>query len=169
MSERKKTCGNCAGRIESLIYKDRCDITEEVIEDMSTTCDDWEPNNEVLREMQDDGLKALRKERDTYKADVDILEDKIVKAEQERDAARDQFLKSLERESEIEKELDAARKMLRLAAYFANDKCPDEFQSACPLKHSSCEDCWIDSWQREVKIGNGRCKECENQGIAKTQ
>ncbi|WP_319403160.1 hypothetical protein [uncultured Anaeromusa sp.] len=73
MSEYKKTCGNCAGRVESIIYKDRCDITEEVIEDLSATCDDWEPNNEVLREMQDDELKALRKERDAALAQVAVL------------------------------------------------------------------------------------------------
>lgn len=141
MSEFKKTCANCAGRFPMLVGKDCCDMTNKRIEDDSAVCDAWEVNNNVLVKIQATENAKLKK----------------------------QLKKSLEREAAIEKELDAARKMLRLAAYFANDKCPDEFQGACPHKHSSCEDCWIDSWQREVKSGNGRCKECENQGIAKTQ
>ena len=41
--------------------------------------------------------------------------------------------------------------MLMLAAYYCNDKCPEEFQGACPHKHVSCSDCWIDYWEREVR------------------
>ena len=80
MSEWKKTCGNCAGRIESLIYKDRCDITQEVIEDMSATCDDWEADRETRINSLETNLVAaviqlvkVNEERDALQAQVAVL------------------------------------------------------------------------------------------------
>ena len=80
MSECKKTCGNCAGRIESLIYKDRCDITQEVIEDMSATCDDWEADRETRINSLETNLVAavsqlakVNEERDELQAQVAVL------------------------------------------------------------------------------------------------
>ena len=70
MSECKKTCGNCAGRIESILSKDRCDMTRNTIENYSNTCNHWEPNRETKVVMQKDELKALRKERDELQAQV---------------------------------------------------------------------------------------------------
>ena len=80
MSECKKTCGNCAGRIESFIYKDRCDITQEVIEDMSATCDDWEADRETIINSLETNLVAavsqlakVNEERDELQAQVAVL------------------------------------------------------------------------------------------------
>lgn len=80
MSECKQTCGNCAGRIESLIYKDRCDITEEVIEDMSATCDDWEADRKTRINSLEINLVAavsqlakVNEERDALQAQVAVL------------------------------------------------------------------------------------------------
>ena len=73
MSECKKTCGNCAGRIESILSKDRCDMTRNTIENYSNTCNHWEPNRETKVVMQKDELKALRKERDELQAQVAVL------------------------------------------------------------------------------------------------
>ena len=80
MSECKKICGNCAGRIESLIYKDRCDITQEVIEDMSATCDDWEADRETRINSLEINLVAavsqlakVNEERDALQAQVAVL------------------------------------------------------------------------------------------------
>ena len=73
MSECKKTCGNCAGRIESILSKDRCDMTNNPIEDYSSTCDNWEPNRETEIVMQKDELKSLRQERDELQEQVAVL------------------------------------------------------------------------------------------------
>ena len=73
MSECKKTCGNCAGRIESILSKDRCDMTRNTIENYSNTCNHWEPNRETEIVMQKDELKTLRQERDELQAQVAVL------------------------------------------------------------------------------------------------
>ena len=73
MSECKKTCGNCAGLIRSVLSKDRCDMTKKPIENYSSTCKDWEPNRDTEVVMQKDELKALRKERDELQAQVAVL------------------------------------------------------------------------------------------------
>lgn len=73
MSECKKTCGNCAGRIESILSKDRCDMTNKPIEDYSNTCNHWEPNRETEIVMQKYELKSLRQERDALQAQVALL------------------------------------------------------------------------------------------------
>ena len=73
MSECKKTCGNCAGRIESILSKDRCDMTNKPIENYSSTCKDWEPNRETEIVMQKYELKSLRQERDELQAQVAVL------------------------------------------------------------------------------------------------
>ena len=80
MSECKKTCGNCAGRIESILSKDRCDITQEVIEDMSATCDDWEADRETRINSLETNLVAaviqlakVNEERDELQAQVVVL------------------------------------------------------------------------------------------------
>ena len=73
MSECKKTCGNCAGLIRSVLSKDRCDMTSKPIENYSYTCKDWEPNRETEIVMQKDELKSLRQERDELKAQVAVL------------------------------------------------------------------------------------------------
>lgn len=73
MSECKKTCGNCAGRIESILSKDRCDMTRNTIENYSNTCNHWEPNRETEIVMQKDELKSLRQERDSLQAQVAVL------------------------------------------------------------------------------------------------
>ena len=73
MSECKKTCGNCAGRIESILSKDRCDMTRNTIENYSNTCNHWEPNRETERVMQKYELKSLRQERDELQAQVAVL------------------------------------------------------------------------------------------------
>ena len=73
MSECKKTCGNCAGRIESILSKDRCDMTRNTIENYSNTCNHWEPNRETEIVMQKYELKSLRQERDELKAQVAVL------------------------------------------------------------------------------------------------
>ena len=70
MSECKKTCGNCAGRIESILSKDRCDMTRNTIENYSNTCNHWEPNRETEIVMQKYELKSLRQERDELQAQV---------------------------------------------------------------------------------------------------
>ena len=73
MSECKKTCGNCAGLIRSVLSKDRCDMTNKPIENYSSTCKDWEPNRDTEVVMQKDELKSLRKERDELQAQVAVL------------------------------------------------------------------------------------------------
>lgn len=73
MSECKKTCGNCAGRIESILSKDRCDMTRNTIENYSNTCNHWEPNRETEIVMQKDELKSLRQERDSLQEQVAVL------------------------------------------------------------------------------------------------
>ena len=73
MSECKKTCGNCAGRIESILSKDRCDMTRNTIENYSHTCNHWEPNRETEIVMQKYELKSLRQERDALQAHVAVL------------------------------------------------------------------------------------------------
>ena len=70
MSECKKTCGNCAGRIKSILSKDRCDMTRNTIENYSNTCNHWEPNRETEIVMQKYELKSLRQERDELQAQV---------------------------------------------------------------------------------------------------
>ena len=81
MSECKKTCGNCAGLIRSVLSKDRCDITRNTIENYSSTCKDWEPNRDTEVVMQKDELKSLRKERDELQAQVKERELAIEKVE----------------------------------------------------------------------------------------
>ena len=73
MIECKKTCGNCAGLIRSVLSKDRCDMTNKPIENYSSTCKDWEPNRDTEVVMQKDELKSLRKERDELQAQVAVL------------------------------------------------------------------------------------------------
>ena len=73
MSECKKTCGNCAGLIRSVLSKDRCDMTNKPIENYSSTCKAWVPNRDTEVVMQKDELKALRNERDELQAQVAVL------------------------------------------------------------------------------------------------
>ena len=80
MSECKKTCGNCAGRIESILSKDRCDMTRNTIENYSNTCNHWEPNRETEIVMQKDELKTLRQERDELQAQVAVLRGALERA-----------------------------------------------------------------------------------------
>ena len=81
MSECKKTCGNCAGLIRSVLSKDRCDMTNKPIEDYSFTCDNWEPTLELKSTMYENELKAWRKERDELKTQVKEREREIEQIE----------------------------------------------------------------------------------------
>ena len=79
----------------------------------------------------------LQKERDIYKADVNILEGKIVKAEQERD--------------KLERQLQAAALSMNYSAV-----CPwhelsmgCEQEPNCNKNTSVAVDCWREYWRRQ--------------------
>lgn len=70
-----KTCGNCAAYDDvshAPTGKIICDYSGNEIKP-EDCCDDWEPNDEQLQEMQSDEISKLKQERDTALSQVASL------------------------------------------------------------------------------------------------
>ena len=68
-----KSCRNCIGRIKRLLDGDLCDMTAKRIENLSSVCKDWEPNQETKEVMQEHELKTLHQECDKLQNQIGTL------------------------------------------------------------------------------------------------
>lgn len=78
----------------------------------------------------------------------------------DRDTAQGLLQKSLEREAQLERELDKTKAMLQLAAAKVSDfsgSCPYDtgLSKVCVFQDEDCKDeyekCWIEYWRQEAR------------------